>query len=282
MNANSQQKASTIKEWLTSAEKQLLQAGISSARLDSELILANAIGKHRTYLHAYPDKILSPKATILAKTSLKQRTNRTPLAYITGRKEFYGRVFEVTPAVLIPRPESENIIESIRELFGGATELLPNPVIADVGTGSGCLACSIKLEIPNSTIIASDVSPQALDIATRNATQLQASIDFRLGDLLEPYTETLDCIVANLPYVDISWSISPETKSEPDLALFAENQGLELIYRLLRMAPTRQEPGGYLILESDKRQHGDIKNYAKKMHYSLIDTNDLIQVFRYQ
>lgn len=280
MSANSQQKASTINRWLIHAEEQLKAAGITTARLDSELILAYALSSSRTFLHAHGDEKLTSQHVRVANIALKRRSERTPLAYITGSKEFFGRLFKVDPLVLIPRPESETIIEMVRSLI--ASHKIPtSSTIADVGTGSGCLAITICLEAPDSHVFASDISDGALKIARSNAAHLKASVTFVNGYLLEPY-ETLDCIIANLPYVDRSWDVSPETHEEPDLALYATNEGLQLIYELIQTAPSHQKPGGYLILESDPRQHNRISDYAHVHGYTLEITEGFIQAFRYQ
>ena len=144
------------------------------SRLDAELILANSLGKDRVFLHAHPEFELSEDAEKRADADCLRRENHEPLAYILGYKNFYGRKFMVTPDVLIPRPETEAIINLAKEL--------KSQKILDVGTGSGCIAITLKLELPDSDVVALDISPKALKIAEQNAAKLGAKIAFRESD----------------------------------------------------------------------------------------------------
>lgn len=254
-----------ISTWLRDATKQLKDIGIESARLDAELILAETVRKPRTYLHAHLDEDIDPRRTDIAYARLDLRKDRVPLAYILGHKEFYGREFQVSPAVLIPRPESEDVVTTLLEL--AAADIAGSTSIIDVGTGSGCLGISIKLERPDISVTLSDVSPQALAIAEKNAELLKASVKFIQQDLLTEQIEPLDYIVANLPYVDRTWPTSPELRHEPDAALYADNGGLKLIYRLIGQAPIHLRPGGYMLLEADPEQHQAITDEAKKFGF---------------
>lgn len=244
------------------------------ARLDSELILAEAIGKDRVFLYAHPEFELSEAQEQRADEMLAQRENHQSLAYILGRKEFYGREFTVNSDVLVPRPESEVFIEL-------AKELKPR-MILDVGTGSGCLAITLKLEIPAAEVVALDISPKALEIAKANAKKLGADVEFHESDLLSAVKdEKFDLIVANLPYVDKNWDwLSPELQFEPDLALYAGKEGLELIEKLVDSVEPNLEKDGKLMLESDLSQHEAIKAYVEQ-HTSLKlqKTSGLIQLF---
>lgn len=192
---------------------------------------------------------------------LKLRLQRRPLAYLLGQKEFYGRLFTVTPDVLIPRPDSEDIIDLLNQIK--PTNLL------DVGTGSGCLAISAKLELPQTNVTASDVSHAALKIAQLNADSLKAQINFKKSDLLTNITKNYDCIVANLPYVSTNWPTSAELKFEPELALYANDNGLSLVKKLVRQATKLQTTQQSLLLEADPRQHQTIANYAQNHGYCL-------------
>jgi release factor glutamine methyltransferase len=137
------------------------------------------------------------------------------------------------------------------------------PRLLDVGCGSGCIGITLKLEMPSSDITLCDISPAALKIAQENAENLEADVMLTRSDLLESVRGRYDIIVANLPYVDKAWERSPETDHEPSLALFAENGGLELIYKLIDQAPEHLTNDGYLFLEADPEQHADIQRYAK-------------------
>lgn len=246
-------------------------------RLDSELILARAIGQDRVFLYAHPDYELNAREEADADSMLKRRQNHEALAYILGKKEFYTREFAVSPDVLIPRPESEDIINL-------AKEIAPKPLkILDVGTGSGCLAVTLKLEIPEVEVLALDISPEALEIARQNAKNLNADVKFRQSDLCSALKndEKFDLIVANLPYVDENWEwLSPELQYEPELALYARDGGLELIKRLIQQVPKHLSEQGKLILESDLLQHNELKRYTKQMApLRLQKTSGLIQLY---
>jgi protein-(glutamine-N5) methyltransferase, release factor-specific len=244
-----------ISAWLDHAIKQLREIGVDSTRLDAELILANTLRKNRTYLHTHPENDIDPRRVDIANARLRLRLERVPLAYILGYRDFYGRRFTVSPQVLVPRPESEAIIELLKEL-GVSGKLL------DIGTGSGCLGITAKLEIPKLNVILSDISQPALRVARQNAEKFQADVALIKSNLLRAVPGKFDIIIANLPYVDRSWQRSPETNHEPALALFAKDEGLALIYQLIDQLPAHLSPSALIFLEADPRQHGAIIAYA--------------------
>ena len=264
-----------ISDWLKVATKSLKNIGISSARLDAELILANTLRKNRTYLHAHLDEEIDPRRLDIANARLDLRLDRVPIAYILGYKEFYGRKFAVSPSVLIPRPESEDLISLFLELT--ASEITEKTLI-DVGTGSGCLGITTKLERNNLSVILSDVSKPALKIAEKNADTLKADVTIQQQSLLNGQIRPVDYIFANLPYVDKSWDVSPELKHEPELALFAEDEGLKLILELISQAPRYLTSDGLLFIEADPCQHSRIIDIAikngfkeeKRLNYILV------------
>lgn len=282
MNANLPQKTPAINDWLRNATVQLVGVGISSAKLDAEIILAHTLRKNRTFLHAHGDMRLTDRQTEIADARLQLRCDRTPIAYIIGHKEFYGRLFQVTPATLIPRPESETIISLLKELSPANVSLLREAPLrlVDVGTGSGCLGITAKLEIPELDVTLVDISRHALTVATQNAKKLDASVTVQRSDLLNEYPFQADFIVANLPYVDVRWERSPETNYEPDVALFAPDDGLYLIKALIRQAKTRVSPRGWLLLEADPRQHSAIVDTAKNHGFSKREIRDFIIVLQ--
>jgi len=267
-----------ISTWLRLATKQLKDIGIESARLDAELILAETLRKPRTYLHAHLDEKLDPRHSDIADARIDLRRDRTPMAYILGYKEFYGRRFNVSPQVLIPRPESEDIIDKFLEI--SADNISSSSVLIDVGTGSGCLGISAKLERPNVTVILSDTSQPALEIAQKNADELQANVKIKKQDLLTNQIEPLNYILANLPYVDESWKVSPEVKHEPSQAIFAKKSGLELIMKLISQAPNSLLNNGWLLLEADPVQHQAIIEYASNFKFIHHSTKDYCLVLK--
>lgn len=258
-----------ISTWLRSATKQLKDIGIASARLDAELILVNTLRKNRTYLHAHLDEEIDPRRVDIANARLDLRLDRVPLAYILGYKEFYGRNFVVSPAVLVPRPESEDVVSLFLQLT--MDEISPKTLI-DVGTGSGCLGITIALERPNIAVILSDISKRALQIAEKNADNLAANVKTQRQSLFNGQIEPVDYIIANLPYVDARWKTSPELRYEPSEALFADNGGLKLIYELIAQAPRHLPKKGLLVLEADPEQHPAVIEYAAKYGFTHAKT----------
>lgn len=266
-----------IATWLKSAAKQLKAIGIASARLDAELILANTLRKNRTYLHAHLDEEIDPRRVDIANARLSLRLDRVPLAYILGYKEFYGRKFIVSPAVLVPRPESEEMIALFLALT--ASEIAPKTLI-DIGTGSGCLGITAALERPSLRVILSDISPRAIKIAEKNAGNLHAQVTLQQQSLLSGQIEPVDYIFANLPYVDRDWDVSPELRHEPAEALFAADNGLRLIETLIEQAPRRLTADGLLFLEADPRQHQAILHQAKHHSFHEVEMRGFIIVLR--
>lgn len=262
-------KIPTYSEWLKVARQQLRHADIASAKLDAEIILAHTVRKNRTHLHAHPKTVLEPRQYDIAEARLALRRERTPVAYIVGHKEFYGRIFKVTLATLIPRPESETMINLLKSTFRPMF-LQETKRLVDVGTGSGCLGITAKLELPDLDVTLLDISKHALGVAEKNAASLKAPVTILQSDLLEGYPLTPDIILANLPYVDTSWQRSPETNYEPSLALFAEHGGLALINKLIISTKTRLAPSGYLFLEADPRQHEEIIAFANQCGLKIV------------
>jgi release factor glutamine methyltransferase len=270
MNENSLPQALAINDWLADATRQLVFAEIPSARLDAELILAHTLRKNRSYLHAHPEETLTDRSVEIANARLSLRIERVPVAYIIGHKEFYGHQFSVTTATLIPRPESEALIELLKQVVPRNLSLLKEKSLRliDVGTGSGNLGITAKLLYPELDVTLSDISRHALKITEKNAKDLQADVTILRSNLLADYPFAANIIIANLPYVDSEWERSPETDHEPAGALFAANSGKALIFELLVQTKDKLVNGGSLILEADPEQHADIIAEAKK--YGLL------------
>ena len=199
--------------------------------------------------------------------------------------DFYGHDFTITPDVLIPRPETEMMVDMVLSLAGksylpgvkpGKAVLPEDMTILDVGTGSGCIAVTLKLELPKASVVATDISKKALAVARRNAKRLGAKIEFRQADLLDGIETQPDLVVANLPYVDENWEwIDKEALGkEPSLALYAEDGGLALIKRLIGQVTERGIR--HLVLEADPCQHDRITKYAEKKGLTLNQTRGFI------
>jgi len=270
-----------INDWLKSATDQLKLRGIDSPRLDAEIILAHTLKKDRTYLHAQPDQTIELRDEEIANARLDLRLDRMPIAYIVGFKEFFGRRFKVTTATLIPRPESEDIVSAVKSLVEENLELFQTQrELIDVGTGSGCLGITLKLELPGFDVTLSDISQPALNVARQNAKILGAEVRTLKSNLLDDYPLKADFIVANLPYVDLAWERSPETDYEPATALFADNGGIEIIIKLITQAKSNLKSEGYLILEADPEQHPALTIHAIQSGLKFISALNYCVIFQ--
>ena len=262
----------SIADFLAISTKTLSNAGIASARLDSELILAHILRRSREWLLAHDATALTQPQQRQARQLLLQRTRHQPIAYLTGRRDFYGHGFLVNEQVLVPRPESEVILAMLDEL----TQDHHLGTVLDVGTGSGCLAISIKLAHPDLAVSACDISESALPVARLNAVRLLPSgqqVKFYQSDLLSnlPAGSQFNLIVANLPYLSPGQDgLSPELAYEPAIALYADDDGLSLIKQLITTAPARLTPGGYLLLEMNTKQIEAVASYATDYRYQVI------------
>ncbi len=252
----------TIAEILKQASLQLRQAEVPNDLLDAQSLLAFAINQDRTYLIIHFNDQLSKSVMAEYQSLIARRATGEPLQYITGRQEFYGLEFEVTPAVLIPRPETELIVEETLRL----AKNIAQPVIIDAGTGSGCIAITLAREIDDAKIIATDISADALEVANRNATKhgVQGQVKFINCDLLSgiPENTKADFILSNPPYIAPSEmaTLQREVRDwEPHTALTDYADGLNFYHRLLVEAPDFLQPNRYLIFEMGYQQAEKIK-----------------------
>jgi release factor glutamine methyltransferase len=220
----------TVRDALDSAVVALTAAGCDTPRLDAEVLLAAALGTGRAALVADPGRALEPDAARRFMDASARRREREPVAYILGRKGFRSIELAVDPRVLIPRPETEQLVEALLDLPRGAR-------VADVGTGSGAIALALKAERPDLRLIATDTSADALEVARANAERLGLQIEFALGDLLAAVGGPLDAIASNPPYVEDGAELAPEiVRYEPALALRAGPNGLDVLHRLVPAA----------------------------------------------
>jgi release factor glutamine methyltransferase len=265
----------TLQNFLNAAVRLLTSAGVETARLDCLILLEDALGQDRALLLAHPEIVIdAPKITILNK-QITQRQAHVPLAYIRGKAQFYGREFEVNEHVLVPRPETETMIEMLISL-----SLPANTHLADVGTGTGCIGITAALEVMGSKVTLLDASKLALDMAKRNARSYNVQATFVQADLLTTITrESFDMICANLPYVPNAYPVNEAAKHEPALALFAGADGLDL-YRSLwqQIAKLAKKPAN-ILAEALPMQHAALAAIAKNAGYIVADTNDFIQRF---
>jgi release factor glutamine methyltransferase len=240
----------TILEVLQWTMARFQERGLSSPRLDAELLAAHAFGLTRVQLYTQFDRPLLASELAAYRELVKRRQAGEPVAYVTGRKEFWSLDLTVDKRVLIPRPDTETTVE---EALERSKERGERPRLADVGTGSGAIALALAKSRPEAAVFACDVSPEALAVARGNAERLGLAVTFLEGNLAEPLRPhaPLDLIVANLPYVragDIP-GLAPEVRSEPWLALDGGADGLDLVRALVASAPALLAPGGALVLE---------------------------------
>jgi len=232
---------------------------VPSPRMNAELLLMFTLDCDRAYLYAHPERELTTGESARYEGALAERARGVPAQYITGHQEFWGMDFIVTPAVLIPRPETEHVIESVLELrtpsaAAGRRRTLDTMRIADVGTGSGCIAVALAKELPGAEIHATDISAGALEVARANAArhQLEKRIHFHHTDLLRGLHGEFDMVVSNPPYVGETEADQVQLevrKFEPRDAVFAGQRGTEVIARLVPQAHAALGPGGWLVME---------------------------------
>jgi release factor glutamine methyltransferase len=226
----------------------LAEAGIASARLEARLMLEHVSRCSHVDLLMAPEKPLDPPALQMFDAMLARRVRGEPLAYLIGEADFRGRAFQVSPAVLIPRPETEVLVELALEKL----KELKAPRVVDLGTGSGIVAISLALECPSADIVAIDLSKDAISVASDNARRLRAPVEFREGDWFEPVAgERFDLIVANPPYVaDGDQHLALDgLPFEPQMALTDGSDGLDSIRRIAADAAAHLNPGGWLLFE---------------------------------
>ncbi len=341
MNGNLSTKASN---WLADASVKLTEAGIATARLDCLVLLEDATGKDRGWLLAHPEFELPAALATILDARLYRRAQHVPLAYIRGKAEFYGCEFIVNEHTLVPRPETEAMIELLKHVSrlessvtawedGGRRRtarrrqhqgkpeqksslvhtdegykvvwekpstqhhLVANPRsksdllspndqdfhLIDVGTGSGAIAITAKLELPDAKVSATDIDEKCLETARRNAEKLGADVDFLHGNLLEPVgfdKSHITVLLCNLPYVPDNFQINTAATHEPRHALFGGPDGLDLYREMFAQISTLARKPDYILTESLPPQHETLIGIAEEVGYCLQQTDDFIQCFQ--
>lgn len=240
----------TVLEVLKLASEHLGKHGSESARLDAEVMLAGALGLRRLDLYLQFDRALSTEELGAFRAHVARRAKGEPVAYVVGHKEFMALDFEVTPAVLVPNPDTELLVQ----LAVARAREAGRPLrVADVGTGSGCIAIATAHYSPEVEVWASDISNEALEVAARNVARnsLEPRVHLACGDLMEPLPGSFDLVCANLPYLAAGIPLPAAVLAQPRVALYAGDGGAALIIRLLETAPARLNPGGRVLLELD-------------------------------
>lgn len=245
-----------LKQAVDSAHQRFVANDVPSPRLNAEILMTFTLGRDRSYLFAHPERELTPEEEYRFEEVVKQRESGCPTQYITGHQEFWGLDLMVSPAVLIPRPETEHVVEAVLELVQEHyREHHARIRIVDVGTGSGCIALALASELPEAEIHACDISDEALEMARVNAARLGlgSKVLMRKSDLLAVYDDdAFDFVVSNPPYVGESEAdkVQAQVKDfEPKIAVFSGKEGMDIYRRLLPQSQTALRPGGWFVTE---------------------------------
>ena len=261
-----------IRDWLTEATQNLQEAEITTAKLDVLVLLEDVLNKNRAQLLAHPKLRITPEQERILNQLFTRRAKHEPLAYIRGKSEFYGREFIVNNHVLQPRPESETMIDMLKKLP------ISSPRIADIGTGSGALAVTAKLEIPSSDVCATDIDSNCITLARKNARKHDAEVKFIQTNLLDDLKHQ-DILLCNLPYVPDKLPINKSAEFEPRLALFGGADGLDLYRKLFEQIENMDMEPVFVLTESLPLQHEELAKIAQKHGYKLQMEQDFIQLF---
>ena len=255
-----------LREAWARSHRQLERASIPDADIEAQVLLRNALGIDRATFHASLDCELSDEDAEAFERTVRRRIEGEPLSYITGHREFYGLDFVVTPEVLVPRQETEFLVEAVLEYARGRGDE-ETLTIADIGTGSGCIAVAVGAHLPNVTVYASDVSEGAFRVAGENVRRhgLEGRVRLRHGDLFDALEGPVDVVVSNPPYLstDEAVDLPPDVKREPSVALVAGTDGMDVLGRLIVGAREYLKPGGLLALEIDPRRVEVVERLAR-------------------
>lgn len=248
-------------EWISQAAERLERAGVPEPKLDAQLLAAHVLGQSRSWVLAHPEVPIERGEELLSR-----REQREPLAYILGWREFYGRRFIVEPGVLVPRQETETLIDAALNGMGGK--------VLDIGTGTGCIAATVKLERPTWMVAACDISQTAVKLARRNAEALGAMIHVTKCDLFEGFSETkFGLIVSNPPYIREGVELQAEVgRFEPSKALYGGADGLEVYRRLAHEAADHLMPWGRVIIEIGDGMEADVAGVFESAGWHLAES----------
>jgi release factor glutamine methyltransferase len=263
-----------IEEWLKTAAANLADCNIPTARLDCLVLLEDCLNTNRAQLLAHPELALTNEQIKRLGEQLERRCRHEPLAYIRGFCEFYGREFYVDKRTLIPRPETESVIDFVKSL--------PQKTIlrvADIGSGSGCIGITIALELPHSKVDLYDIDQSTFEVSASNANKYDAIVELRVSSLLQDVNDRYDVIVANLPYVPDGKLENLDAHFEPPLALFAGKDGLDLYRKFWDQLNRLEHKPSFVIIESMPGQHETLSLLASRTGYKLASTNGLVQKF---
>ncbi len=269
----------SIAEALLQSSQVLRKAGVPESRREAASLLEHVIKKDRTFLISHAEDYLSPNEIDAFRNAIQRRSRGEPLQYIIGTQDFFGLTFKVSPAVLIPRPETELLVESALEFTN------QDSIICDVGTGSGCIAITLLCERPGASGVAIDVSEAALEVAKENAAEMKVDdrLTFSVSDLFDQIPDgfaPFDLIVSNPPYVagDVIAGLQREVKDyEPQVALTPGPDGLSIIRRLIVEAPSYLRKDGHMLLEIGFDQSEAVRELTEQSRFQLLDIRPDLQ-----
>ena len=257
-----------LREAWARSRKRLERSAIPDAGIEAQVLLRNALGIDRATFHASPERELSAEEAEAFERTVERRVGGEPLSYITGHREFYGLDFVVTPDVLVPRQETEFLVEAVLEYARSRAGDEDSLTIADIGTGSGCIAVALGAHLPKATVYATDVSQEALCVAGENVQRhgLGERVHLRHGDLFEALVGPVDVVVSNPPYLSTgeATDLPSDVQREPSVALVGGTDGMDVLRRLVVEAREYVKPGGLLAMEIDPRRLGAVESLARR------------------
>ena len=259
-----------LREAWERSRKRLERASIPDAGIEAGVLLRNALGIDRATFHASPERELSEEDAEAFERTVQRRIEGEPLAYITGHREFYGLDFVVSPDVLVPRQETEFLIEAVLEYARSRPVDEESLTISDIGTGSGCIAVALGAHLPKATVYATDVSLEALRVAGENIRRhgLEGRVHLRHGDLFEALDGPVDVVVSNPPYLSTEEAadLPADVQREPRVALIAGTDGMDVLQRLIVRAREYVKPGGVLAMEIDPGRLGAVERLVERTY----------------
>lgn len=262
-----------IDDWLSSTTEKLEKSKIATAKLDCLVLLEDILGKDRASILAHPELELSNEQISELNEQITRRAEHEPLAFIRGKTEFYGRVFKLNNNVLEPRPESETMLDLLKNLG------LKSPKILDIGTGSGALAITAQLENPDAKIYGCDIDQKCLEVAEQNNKLHKTKVKFYKADLLKNAPEAFDVLLCNLPYVPNDFGINKAALHEPHIAIFGGGDGLDLYRKLFKQIDNLEQKPKFILTESLPFQHKNLAELTQSHGYKQQTKDDFIQVF---
>jgi release factor glutamine methyltransferase len=262
----------TLLEVLQSTTEYFKKRKIDNPRLNAEHLLAHAFGRTRMELYLEFERSLTESELAPLRELVRRRGEGEPLQHLLGTVEFCGNIFKINKRAMVPRPETEELVEFLKSEIGNRT---PERIL-DVGTGSGVIALSLSVKFPEARVVAIDISDDALSLAAENAAKLGLTdrVQFLKNDLVENLNERFDLIVANLPYIAMQdrQSLSREVLHDPEVALFGGERGDEIIRKLIEQAPLRLSSGALLALEIGLGQGEELEAFLREKNYHDIET----------